>query len=225
MVRGSLAHLTLHVRGVLLDMDGVLISSTGSDERSWLRWARIHGMEGAFSLQSTHGRRTIDTLRALRPDLDPMVELIRLENFDAEDQNGVIALPGAKSLIAALPENAWTIVTSASTGLMKNRLQFVGITLPQNFISADNVTYGKPHPEPYELGARILCVKPPECLVIEDAPSGIKAGKAAGCKVLAVLSSHSADALAEADWIVPSLDHVTAIQANDGTIAIRLDTR
>lgn len=225
MVRGALARLTLHVRGVLFDMDGVLISSTGSDERSWLRWARIHGMEGTFSLQSTHGRRTIDTLRALRPDLDPFVELLRLENFDAEDQNGVIALPGVKSLIAALPENAWTIVTSASERLMRTRLQFAGIPLPQNVISADNVTYGKPHPEPYELGARILCVKPSECLVIEDAPTGIKAGKAAGCKVLAVLSSHSAGDLAEADWIVPSLDHVAAIQANDGTIAIRLNTR
>src|ERR1019366_6528908 len=118
--RIPLLPLTVHVRGVLFDMDGVLISSTGSDEGCWLRWARLHGMEGAFSLQSTHGRRAIDTLRALRPDLDPSIELRRLEDFDAEDLNGVAALPGVQSLIAALPANAWTIVTSASERLMRN---------------------------------------------------------------------------------------------------------
>jgi len=215
-----LEHATLHVRGVLFDMDGVLIDSTGSDERCWLRWARLHNMEGTFSLHATHGRRAIDTIRALRPDLDPEVELRHLEEFGAEDQNGFAALPGVGSLLAALPPNSWTIVTSASERLMRNRLQFTGIAVPQNIISADHVSHGKPHPEPYERGARILCLPPSECLVIEDAPNGIKAGKAAGCKVLAVLSSHKADDLAEADWIVPSLDHVVATPIPDGAIAI-----
>lgn len=218
-----LAPLIVSVRGVLFDMDGVLINSTDADERCWLRWARFHGMEGTFSIQSTHGRRAVDTLRALRPDLDSMIELRRLEDFDAQDQSGVAVLPGAKPLIASLPENAWTIVTSAPKSLMRNRLMSAGISMPQNFVSADHVTHGKPHPEPYEMGARVLGLKPSECLVIEDAPAGIKAGKAAGCRVLAVLSSHSAVDLTEADWIVPSLEHVTAIPSDDETIAIRLD--
>ena len=98
-----------------------------------------------------------------------------------------------------------------------------GISMPQSFISADDVTNGKPHPEPYEMGARVLGFKPSECLVIEDAPAGIKAGKAAGCRVLAVLSSHSAAELTDADWIVPSLKHVTAVPSENGTITIRLD--
>jgi mannitol-1-/sugar-/sorbitol-6-phosphatase len=223
MARTLLASVTVSVRGVLLDMDGVLINSTDADERCWLRWARFHGMEGAFSIQSTHGRRAVDTLRALRPDLDPMIELRRLEDFDAEDQSGAVVLPGAKPLIASLPENVWTIVTSAPESLMRNRLMSAGISMPQNFVSADDVTHGKPHPEPYEMGARVLGFKPSECLVIEDAPAGIKAGKAAGCRVLAVLSSHSAVELTDADWIVPSLEHVTAAPSDDGTIRIRLD--
>jgi len=222
MVSNPLAPLILHVRGILFDMDGVLISSINSDERSWSRWARLHNMEGTFSIQSTHGRRTIDTLRALRPDLDLAVELKRLEEFDAEEQDGVLALPGARSLIATLPANAWTIVTSDSERVMRQRLPFAGITPPNSIISADHVTHGKPHPEPYISGARILGLAPSECLVIEDAPAGIKAGKAAGCRVLAVLSSHSADDLAGADWIIPSLECVTATRAHDGTIAVRL---
>ena len=223
MARTLLASVTVSVRGVLFDMDGVLISSTDADERCWLRWARFHGMEGTFSIQSTHGRRSIDTLRVLRPDLDPMVERKRLEDFDAEDPGEVIVLPGVKPLIASLPANAWTIVTSAPESLMKNRLISTGIPMPQSFVSADDVTHGKPHPEPYEMGARVLGFKPAECLVIEDAPAGIKAGKAAGCRVLAVLSSHSAAELTDADWIVPSLEHVTAVPSDNGTITIRLD--
>jgi sugar-phosphatase len=152
-----------------------------------------------------------------------MVERKRLEDFDAEDPGEVIVLPGVKPLIASLPANSWTIVTSAPESLMRNRLMSAGILMPQNVVSADDVTHGKPHPEPYEMGARVLGLKPSECLVIEDAPAGIKAGKAAGCRVLAVLSSHSAVDLADADWIVPSLEHVTATPSDNGAIAICLD--
>ena len=218
-----LTPLAVSVRGVLFDMDGVLISSTEADERCWLRWARFHGMEGTFSIQSTHGRRSIDTLRELRPDLDPMMERKRLEDFDAEDPGGAVVLPGVKTLIASLPANTWTIVTSAPESLMRNRLMSTGIPMPESFVSADDVIHGKPHPEPYESGARVLGLKPSECLVIEDAPAGIRAGKAAGCKVLAILSSHSADDLTDADWIVPSLEHVSAIPSDDGTITIHLN--
>lgn len=213
---------TIYVRRVLFDMDGVLISSTASDERSWLRWARLHGMEGTFSLQSTHGRRTIDTLRLLRPDLDLAVELERLEGFDAEDQDGIVSYPGVQPLIASLPADAWAVVTSASEQIMKRRLQAAGITLPRYFISGEMVLHGKPHPEAYRMGARILGAEPSECLVIEDAPTGIKSGKAAGCQVLAVLSSHGPNDLRGADWIIPSLQHVTASSAPDEVIAVQL---
>lgn len=216
--------LTTTVRGILFDMDGVLISSTGADERCWLRWAKHHGMEGTFALQSTHGRRAIDTLRALRPDLDPVVEQRRLEDYDAEDHSGLIILPGVETLLASLPADRWTIVTSATTRLLEGRLNYAGLPIPAVLVPAERVANGKPHPEPYLAGAKLLGFAPADCLVIEDSPAGIASGKAAGCKVLAVLSSHTQAELAGADWFVASLEEMTATSRQDGTIAIALDS-
>jgi hypothetical protein len=138
---------TISVRGILFDMDGVLISSTGADERCWLRWAKHHHMEGAFSLQSTHGRRALDTLRAIRPDLDPVIEQRRLEDYDAEDHSGLIILPGVEKLLASLPADRWTIVTSATVRLLEGRLGYAKLPMPAVLVSADKVANGKPHPE------------------------------------------------------------------------------
>src|ERR1700761_6022329 len=118
----DMSQVTITARGILFDMDGVLISSTGADERCWLLWAKHHNMEGTFSLQSTHGRRALDTLRALRPDLDPVIEQHRLEGYDALDYSGLIVLPGVPRLLASLPPDCWTIVTSATVPLLQGRL-------------------------------------------------------------------------------------------------------
>jgi mannitol-1-/sugar-/sorbitol-6-phosphatase len=213
---------TITVRGILFDMDGVLISSTGADERCWLQWAKHHHMEGAFSLQSTHGRRGIDTLRALRPDLDTAVEIRRLEDYDAEDHSGLIILPGVEKLLASLPADRWTIVTSATTRLLEGRLNYAGLPIPAVLVPAEKVANGKPHPEPYLTGAKLLGFAPAECLVIEDSPAGVSSGKAAGCWVLAVLSSHTQAELTGADWFVASLEQVTATPQSDETLSIRL---
>jgi sugar-phosphatase len=215
--------LTVTVRGILFDMDGVLISSTGADERCWLRWAKHHGMEGTFSLQSTHGRRALDTLRALRPDLDPVIEQRRLEDYDAEDHSGLIILPGVETLLASLPVDRWTIVTSATTRLLEGRLNHAGLPIPAVLVAAERVANGKPHPEPYLTGAKLLGFAPADCLVIEDSPAGIASGKAAGCKVLAVLSSHTQAELAGADWFAASLEQVRVSAQSDGNLSIRLD--
>ena len=215
---------TITVPGILFDMDGVLISSTGADERCWMRWARHHGMEGSFSLQSTHGRRAIDTLRDLRPDLDPEPELRRLADYDAEDHSGLIILPGVQRLLASLPPDRWTIVTSATTRLIEERVRYAGLPLPSVLVSAEAVTNGKPHPEPYEAGARLLGLAPEDCLVIEDSPAGVASGKAAGCRVLAVLTSHAGEELAAADWQVRSLEQVTVTEAADGRLTIHFTT-
>jgi mannitol-1-/sugar-/sorbitol-6-phosphatase len=213
---------TITVRGILFDMDGVLISSTGADERCWLQWAKHHHMEGAFSLQSTHGRRGIDTLRALRPDLDTAVEIRRLEDYDAEDHSGLIILPGVEKLLASLPADRWTIVTSATTRLLEGRLSYAGLPIPAVLVPAERVANGKPHPEPYLTGAKLLGFAPADCLVIEDSPAGVSSGKAAGCWVLAVLSSHTQAELTGADWFVASLEQVTATPQSDETLSIRL---
>jgi sugar-phosphatase len=213
------ASLSISVRAVLFDMDGVLISSIGSDERSWKRWASLHGMEGTFSVHSTHGRRTIDTIRALRPDLEPLTEMRRVEEFDAQDCADVTVLPGVLDLLATLSPSQWSIVTSASERLMRHRLRSRGVPIPPKIVTAEMVSFGKPHPEPYLLGALQLGFTPAECLVIEDSPAGISAGKDAGCRVLAVASSHSFDELFEADWSIESLENIQVNQTESGWLS------
>jgi mannitol-1-/sugar-/sorbitol-6-phosphatase len=219
----QMAPLAITVRGILFDMDGVLISSTGADERCWLLWARHHKMEGTFSLQSTHGRRALDTLRAIRPDLDPVIEQRRLEDYDAEDHSGLIILPGVEKLLASLPVNRWAIVTSATTRLLEGRLNYAGLPMPAVLVPAEKVMNGKPHPEPYLTGAKLLGLAPADCLVIEDSPAGVASGKAAGCRVLAVLSSHTQAELIGADWFVSSLEQVIAAPQSDQTLKILLN--
>jgi sugar-phosphatase len=116
----------------------------------------------------------------------------------------------------------WTIVSSASERVLRARLECALLHTPAKVVTADSVLHGKPHPEPYQAAARILGLEPQECLVIEDAPSGVESGKAAGCKVLAVLSSHPVADLAEADWIIPSLEYVIATPTQDGAMAVRV---
>ncbi len=207
-IMGTMTPLVIPACGVLFDMDGVLISSTGADERCWLQWARHHGMEGSFSVQSTHGRRAVDTLRALRPDLDPVPELRRLEDFDAEDYSGLRVYPGVAALLASLPTERWTIVTSATAPLLKGRMREAGLPTPAALVTSETVEHGKPHPEPYLAGARLLGCAPADCVVIEDSPAGVASGKAAGCRVLAVTNSHAREELLAADWQIDSLEHV-----------------
>ena len=215
--------MILQLRAILFDMDGVLVSSTVADERSWLRWARLREMEETFSIHETHGRRTVDTIRALRPDLDPMEEELLLEGYDAEDRDGLRVFPGVVSLLSSLPPDKWAIVTSASGRLMRSRLTHAGVPISAVVVTSEMVQHGKPNPEPYVLGARLLGFPPGECLVIEDAPSGIAAGKAAGCKVLAVTSSHDAAELSEADWIIPELSGITVHAEAAGLLRVSFE--
>jgi sugar-phosphatase len=213
--------LSIVVQAVLFDMDGVLINSIAADERSWWRWAEAHGMQDTFSIRSTHGRRSVDTIRALRPDLDLETELERIETFDAEDSSGLTVYPGVHDVLARLSPTRWSIVTSASERILRHRLGVLGVPLPLHRVTADKVKQGKPDPEPYQLGAAQLGFSPADCLVIEDAPSGIRAGKAAGCRVLAVASSHQPNELQEANWIIGSLTDLDLETAEDGKVLCR----
>ena len=201
--------MKIRVRGILFDMDGVLVSSLGSVERSWTNWAEARGIDPALAIRTAHGRRAIETVRMLRPDLNDEQELKWLEDMEVEDNDGLEILKGVRAILEALPEKYWTVVTSATDRLARSRMQFGGIPVPERIITADMVTRGKPDPEPYRRGAEILGLRPEECLVIEDSASGAKAGHAAGCKVLATLFSHSLESLSHADWIVDSLEHVS----------------
>jgi sugar-phosphatase len=198
--------VTLHPCGILFDMDGVLVSSLGSVERSWEKWALARGIDPAHAVRTAHGRRAIETVRVLRPDLNDLKELEWIEEMEVADNVGLEMLAGVRPILDSLPEKYWTVVTSATERLARSRMEHAGIRVPERIVSADMVSQGKPHPEPYTQGAKLLGLAPSECLVIEDSASGVEAGHAAGCTVLATLYSHSAASLGRADWIVGSLE-------------------
>jgi sugar-phosphatase len=208
--------MKLQVRGILFDMDGVLVSSLGSVERSWQKWGEMRGVDGGLAIKTAHGRRAIETVRMLRPDLNDVDELGLIEKIEIEDKDDIEVLKGVQRILASLPEKYWTIVTSATERLARARLGYAGIQVPMHIITADMVAQGKPDPEPYLKGAALLGLKPEDCLVIEDSTSGAKAGKAAGCKVLATLFSHTVENLSAADWIIESLEDVKVHTLEDG---------
>ncbi len=199
-------------------MDGVLISSLGSVERSWAAWAKLRGMEPEAALRVAHGRRAIDTLARLRPDLDIETELKVIEDLEAADNEGVTVLPGVLELLAVLPRERWTVVTSATERLARVRLAAGGIPAPELLVTGNHVTRGKPDPEPFLAGAALLGVRPDACVVFEDSSSGVQAGRAAGCTVIATTYSHPVRVLEAAHYLVRDLRDVRAQVVEDAVV-------
>lgn len=193
-------------KGILFDMDGVLISSIASVRRCWRRWAAKYGVPNAEEYEVPHGVRAIDIVKMLRPDIDAREGLRVIEDMEVEDISDLQVLPGVKVLLESLPPERWAIVTSSTHRLLLARLKAAGLPIPERIISADMVERGKPDPEPYRRGAMLLGFRPEECIVVEDAPSGVGSGLAAGCRVLGVLGTHSKDDLHEANWLLDSLE-------------------
>lgn len=213
--------IELRLRGVLFDMDGVLMSSLGSVERSWRSYAEARGVNPELAIKMAHGRRAIETVHALRPDLDANAELRMIEDLEIEDNEGLVVYPGVKALLGSLPENSWGIVTSATERLARSRLAVAGIPIPRHFVTAETVMRGKPHPEPYQRGAALLGIPPAQCMAIEDAPAGVAAGKAAGCRTLAVLTTHAPEVLMTADWRISTLEGVQATPGPSNSLTLR----
>jgi sugar-phosphatase len=202
-------------KGLLFDMDGVLISSIASVNRCWKRWAAHYGVPNAESFEIKHGTRARDIIVELRPDFDEAriaVGLRLIEDMEIEDVSDLQVLPGVRALLASLPQDRWTIVTSATRRLTLARLKVAGLPVPDLLIAGDDVVNGKPHPEPYITGAKRLGLTAAECVVVEDAPSGVGSGRAAGSRVLGVLGTHAATELraAGAEWVAASLEAVSA---------------
>lgn len=200
--------IEVHAQGLLLDMDGVLVSSIGSVVRCWRQWCRLYDVPGAETYVIPHGQRAIDILHSLRPDIDPAEGLRVIEDLEIADTADLRVLPGVQALLAGLPPHQWAIVTSATRRLLVGRLEAAGLPMPDRIIAADDVVHGKPDPEPYRRGAELLGLHPGQCIVVEDAPSGVSAGLAAGCRVLAVLGTHKREELTAATWIADSLNDV-----------------
>src|SRR6267154_3527317 len=195
---------SMRCRGVLFDLDGVLVDSTPAVARVWAGWAHEHGFNPDEVVKKAHGRPSITTIRELLPHADHAVEDREVERREIADVEGVVPLPGAMELLKALPLERWAIVTSCTGALANVRIAAAGLPRPRHLVTSTDVKHGKPNPEPYIKGAQMLGVPASECIVIEDAPAGIRAGKAAGACVLALRTTAPDTELLEAgaDWIV-----------------------
>jgi sugar-phosphatase len=198
--------------GVLFDLDGVLVDSTPAVARVWGAWATEHGLDPQETVRRAHGCPSLATVRELLPDGDPEKENREVERREIADVDGVVPLPGVLDLLRKLPGDNWTIVTSCTRALALVRIQAAGLPLPKLLTTSQDVTNGKPAPEPYLRGAATLSLTASDCVVIEDAPAGIRAGKAAGARVIALRTTEADSALraAGADWIVDDCTRIDA---------------
>jgi sugar-phosphatase len=204
----TLTMKTFDCAAILFDLDGVLVDSTRSVTRQWRRWAEENNIDPQKVVEIAHGVRTIEIVRKLAPNLDATAEVIRIEKREADDQEGVAVMPGAAELLNAIPEGRWCVVTSGTRYLATARLKLANLPTPQVLVSANDVSKGKPDPEPYLMGANRLGINPAECLVIEDAPAGIRAAHAGGMKAIGITSTYPASELKEADAVVQNLAQI-----------------
>ena len=205
-------------RALLFDLDGVLIDSTPAVARVWTRWAVEHGFDPETVVHKAHGRPSRITIRELLPNSDIDREDREVERWEMEDLDGVVLLPGAGQLLNSLPPERWTIATSCTRALAEVRLRAAGLPIPKTMITASDVKIGKPDPEPYLKAAAKLGFAASDCVVVEDAASGVRAGKAAGARVIAFLTTMIRRDLedAGADWIVQNCADVAASNHGDG---------
>lgn len=189
---------------LLFDLDGVLIDSTPAVARVWRRWAVEHGFDPEEVIARAHGRPSLTTVREYLPDADHEAENREVERREIEDLEGVVPLPGALELLASLPADRWAIVTSCTRPLAEVRIKAAGLPMPEKMITSNDITHGKPHPEPFLKGSAVLGFPTEQCVVFEDVPAGVRAGKAAGARVIAFTTTFQESVLRDAGayWIL-----------------------
>jgi sugar-phosphatase len=217
--------IAIRCSGLLFDLDGVLIDSTPAVARVWHRWAIEHGLDPETVVRMAHGRPSRATIRELLPkaDIDIDREDREVERREMEDLDGVVLLPGALQLLNILPPERWNIATSCTRPLAEVRLRAAGLPIPKTMITSSDVKIGKPDPEPYLKAAAKLGFAASDCIVVEDAPAGVRAGKAAGARVIAFLTTMIRRDLedAGADWIVQDCADIAACN-DDGGLQLSL---
>jgi sugar-phosphatase len=215
--------ISIQTDALLFDMDGVLIDSTPAVARVWTQWALAHGFDPAAVVRRAQGRPSLTTIRELLPDSDHRAENAKVERSEIEDLEGVVPLPGTLELLSRLPSERWAIVTSSTRPLAEVRLRAAGLPQPALIITSNDVTHGKPHPEPYLKAAESLRFPSANCIAIEDAPAGIKAGKGAGSRVIAFPTTLPVLELQKVgpDWIVANCSALT-LQSVNGRMTFQL---
>ncbi len=223
--------ISIRCSALLFDLDGVLIDSTPAVARVWHGWAVEHGFDPETVVRMAHGRPSRTTIRELLPgtDIDVGREDREVERREIADLDGVVLLPGARELLNLLPPERWTIATSCTRPLAEVRLRAAGLPIPNTMITSSDVKIGKPDPEPYLKAAAKLGFAASDCIVVEDVPAGIRAGKAAGARVIAFLTTMVRRDLedAGADWIVQNCADIveaTNVASNDDN-GLQLDVR
>ena len=207
---------------ILFDLDGVLVDSTRAVDREWREWARRKGVDGNAVMAIAHGVRTIEVIRRVAPHLNADAEAWEIENEEANDQQGVHVMPGAVALERSIPEGRWGVVTSGTRLLASARLRFCGLPVPRVLVTAEDVSHGKPYPEPYLKGAELLGFKPADCLVIEDAPAGIQSARAGGFKVIGITSTYPASKISDADAVVAGLEQIQVRSNGSGKLVVEV---
>jgi mannitol-1-/sugar-/sorbitol-6-phosphatase len=210
----------IHCAAVLFDLDGVLIDSTDCITRHWQEWAQRHAIDLTRIMQVAHGRRTVETMALVAPQLDVENEALAFAAYEAVDTAGVVAIAGAASLLASLGDAPWAIVTSGTRNVATARLKGLGLPVPAIMVTAEDVVNGKPHPEPYLRAAARLGFSAEQCLVIEDSPPGIAAAAAAGMRSLAIASTHAYHELVQATAIARQLSDIQVGTDTAGQLVI-----
>ncbi|MFD3314803.1 HAD family hydrolase [Streptomyces sp. NPDC058694] len=208
--------MKIQADALLFDNDGTLVSSLESVYRCWTRWAEEYGITPEeFARVELHGRPAAEIAADLLPADRVAEAVVRIEQLEVEDvEGGVQLLPGTRALLDSVPADRWAVVTSATRRLAEARLAEAGIR-PKTLIAADDITRGKPDPEPFLLAARRLGVDPARCVVFEDAPAGLQAGRSAGMTTVALTTTHQAAELV-ADIVVGDLSAVSALVTGGG---------
>lgn len=212
--------IEIQCAALLFDLDGVLINSTPAVERVWYQWAVERGFDPDQVVARAHGRPSLTTIREFLPHADHETENREVERREIADLGGIIPLPGALDLLASLPKDRWSIVTSCTRALAEVRIQAAGLPLPSRMITANDITHGKPNPEPYLNGASILGFPAPDCVVLEDVPAGVRAGKMAGARVIAFTTTVPGQSLREAgsDWVLRACADIHLLDRSEGLL-------
>ena len=200
--------LIFNCQAILFDLDGTLVDSASRVQRLWLEWGKRHGIDPQYILKVMHGRRADETIRIVAPHLPVEEEFSKLEAEEISDMAGVRPYTSAAELVNQLSPRQWAVVTSGTVYVASARLKHVGLPFPDVFITARDVKAGKPAPDGYLLAAKRLNLRPEDCVVVEDAPAGIQAGKSAGMRVIGVASTLPTEALSQADVVIQHLDQI-----------------